>query len=327
LLKIKRVGRRKLMRNVSGVFTSALGKILPEGRLKEFLRSCYYRTSFDGYNRGLAALSEIVTRAELLEDGPLLVELNNGMKFYAPRDREAYRPLIYTIKYGKPQKLSRVKELEYFWGTIAVLREIFVDNIYQQHYELKRGDTVIDIGAHIGIFAVKAARAVEGNEGLVIAIEPDSSNLKFLQKNINENTLKNVITVQEGVWSKKDQLKLYLGCHSTTSGFYLQEWQSSEFTEVEVDTLDNILKELDIKRVDFIKMDVEGAEIEALKGMRETLLNQEHVKLAISAYHKQDGKATYKTIVPWLESEGFRVREENGIVYGARGNLKRGLCS
>jgi FkbM family methyltransferase len=304
------------MQNVWGVFTSALGKILPEGRFKEFLRSSYYRSPFNRYAPRLEALSRILTRAELLEDGSLAVELDNGVKFHAPQDREAYPPLLYTIKYRKQQKLSSIKELEYFVGSILPLWEQFVDNTYEQYYELKKGDVVVDIGAHIGLFTVRAAKVVGEETGLVVAIEPNGNNLKFLERNITENRLANVITIPEGIWSKEDKLKLYLGCYSDTGSLYLGPEQSNEFVEVKVDSLDNMLKRLDIKRVDFIKMDVEGAEIEALKGMRETLRG--NVKLAISAYHEREGKATYKTIVPWLENEGFRVRERDGIVYAAR---------
>jgi FkbM family methyltransferase len=304
------------MPNVLTSLTSALGKILPEGRFKEFLRSSYYRSPFNGYASGLVALSRIVTGAKVLSDNSLFVELNNSLKFYAPRDREAYPPLVYSAKYGKQNQLVSIKGIEYFWGLFAVLREVFVDNIYEQHHQPKEGDIVIDAGAHIGIYAVRAAKAVVPGKGLVTAIEPDDHNVKFLQKNIAANDLTNVVIVQKGVWSEAGKLKLYSGNYSMTPSFYLQEWQVKESTEVEVDTLDNIIEGLGIRRVDFIKMDVEGAELEALKGMKETL--RSNVKLAISAYHEQDGKATYKTIVPWLKSKRFRVHEESGIVYAAR---------
>jgi 3-dehydroquinate dehydratase len=84
--------------------------------------------------------------------------------------------------------------------------------------------------------------------------------------------------------------------------------------EIEVDTLDNILEELGVTRVDFIKMDIEGAEIQALEGMERTL-KENDVRLVIAAYHEVDGKPTWKTIVPWLKQMGFRVRVRESYVY------------
>jgi len=58
-----------------------------------------------------------------------------------------------------------------------------------------------------------------------------------------------------------------------------------------------ILKELGVRKVDFIKMDIEGAEIQALRGMERTL-KENDVRLVIAAYHEVDGKLTWKTIAP-----------------------------
>jgi len=81
----------------------------------------------------------------------------------------------------------------------------------------------------------------------------------------------------------------------------------------------NILrKELEIDKVDFIKMDIEGAEIEALKGMEETLLKNNDVKLAIEAFHVVDGKPTSETIIPQLKNLEFEVCEEGGFVYAKK---------
>jgi hypothetical protein len=90
-------------------------------------------------------------------------------------------------------------------------------------------------------------------------------------------------------------------------------YKPTGFVEVEVDTLDNILKELEISKVDFVKMDIEGAEIEALKGMDGVLKGR--TELAIAAYHIINRKKTFKTIIPWLEKRGFITRKVGEIVY------------
>lgn len=186
---------------------------------------------------------------------------------------------------------------------------------YERYYKLTADDVVVDAGAGpCGVFTVFAAKAV-GEGGLVIAIEPEKSRLENVKENLKINNLKNVIVVSKGLWDKRGLKKLGLGHYSLV-------WNSKkEAMEVEVDELDNILTDLHISKVSFIKMDIEGAEIQALNGMERTLKNND-VKLAIAAYHVVDGTPTYRTIVYKLEKEGFIVHENDGFVYAAKSNSK-----
>jgi hypothetical protein len=86
---------------------------------------------------------------------------------------------------------------------------------------------------------------------------------------------------------------------------------------VKVDTLDNISQELGVKRINFVKMNIEGAEIEALKGMDGTLRDND-VNLAIEATHIVKGEGTYKIVRSQLRDKGFvvRTRWKGQIVYG-----------
>lgn len=301
---------------------SAIGNVLPEGRLKDFLRSLLHR-HYD-------PLDDLITEARLLENGSLLVQLNVGVKFHIPPDNQMIQEWIvhllrrYRSRYGKPHVLAEIEGIGYFGTLWRGLWNQYVDDTYERDYKCKKGDIVVDIGAHIGTFTVKAARAV-ANEGMVIAIEPDMTNLRFLGKNIRENGLRNVLIVQKGVWSTKDRLELSTRRTTGTHSF-LHRKDDNGFVKVEVDTLDNILGELGVRRVDFTKMDIEGAEIEALKGMKETLRNND-VKLAIAAYHSTEGKEeTYRTIAPWLKRDGFQVTVKRGMVYARKCNkLQRGV--
>jgi FkbM family methyltransferase len=129
--------------------------------------------------------------------------------------------------------------------------------------------------------------------------------------------------VQKGVWSTKGEHKFYLSdlpCGHCANSFYRDSFYGTEDTSrfeiVQVDTLDNILHELGIKKVDFIKMDVEGAEVEALKGMNQVLENND-VKLA-GEYHVINGKSTYKIIASQLKEKGFEVYKEGAILYASK---------
>lgn len=221
------------------------------------------------------------------------------------------------------------------------LRKIFYGHVYElyrlglvkgscdheKYYKLQKGDTVVNAGANVGLFTIKAAKEV-GNQGRVVAIEPDADNVEFLERNVNRAGLKNVIIVPKGLWRGKDKLKLYLapspGLHS------LIKKTESGFVIIEVDTLDNILRELGIKKVDFVKMDIEGAEIQALKGMQEVLQSSD-VKLAIEADHEINGEKTVQTVISLLRQMQFEVHEENSVVYASKqlqtqANSKKDIC-
>ena len=80
--------------------------------------------------------------------------------------------------------------------------------------------------------------------------------------------------------------------------------------------MDNILRELGIVNVDFITIEINGAEIEALEGMRETL-NQD-VNLAIAAPYNRFGQSSYKIVDSMLQNKGFSTLVDNGHIYASK---------
>ena len=164
------------------------------------------------------------------------------------------------------------------------------------------------------------AKAV-GNEGMVIAIEPEENNLRSLKRNIERARLKNVIIIPKALWSSKQTMRLNLHNRHDSHNLVSAPPKANNLAEsetVETDTLDNILAEINVSKVDFIKMNIEGAELEALKGARQTLKNN-NIKLAIEAHHEIDGEPAYVTVIPWLGTAQFDAfLGENGVVYARK---------
>jgi FkbM family methyltransferase len=158
----------------------------------------------------------------------------------------------------------------------------------------------VDAGAHVGTFAIRIAKAVV--DGTVIAIEPDKENLNYLEKNVKLNSIKNVVVVQKGLWSKSGRMLFYL-THSASHSMFAQKGVKKA-AQIEVDTLDNILERVGMDKVNFIKINVEGTEIEVLKGARKTLMSNP-VEIVIDAHHTVDGRPTYETVIPMLRELGF----------------------
>ena len=90
-----------------------------------------------------------------------------------------------------------------------------------------------------------------------------------------------------------------------------------ESADIKIYSLDNFILENKINRVDFIKMDIEGAEIEALKGMQEVLQSSD-IKLAIEADHEINGEKTVQSVISLLRQTQFEVHEENSVVYASK---------
>jgi len=296
---------------IKHLLASTISRIIPESKFKEIVREYFY-----GNSDPLFLLNKLISKVNLLTDGTVYVEFNNGIKYFGLKEGTELK----RTKYLDYRRFDKIKELGQYQSMLGMLQEQYVTNSYEKHYNLKEGDIVVDAGAHIGLFTIKASKII-GVRGRVIAIEPEAQNLFLLKKNIDINKLDNVIVVEKGIWDKRDTLMMKLFGDSTSlSSFHGNQFPGAErptgFAEIVVDTLDDILIELGVKHVDFVKMDIEGAEVEALKGMEKTLDNN-NIKLA-GEYHIVDGKPAYSAIAVILRARGFEVHREGQYFYAVK---------
>lgn len=141
---------------------------------------------------------------------------------------------------------------------------------------LKNSDKIfLDIGANIGLMSLHAAHSLNG-KGKVIAFEPVQFFYDKLNSNLSLNNFKNVQTIKKGVGSVATKVPIYLdgGCPSVISTFR-DENGATELIEIE--PLDDIVKNENIVDIEFIKIDVEGFEFDVLKGARQTIINHKPV--------------------------------------------------
>ena len=149
---------------------------------------------------------------------------------------------------------------------------------------VRRGDIVFDCGAHVGVFTDLALRR---GAAKVVAIEPDPVNLECLRRNFkSEISLGTVLIYPKGVWSSERVLDLFVGKENSGMGSMVMDQHAGRI-QVPVSTIDRIAAELHITRVDFIKMDIEGAEREALAGAKQTLA-RDFPRLMLDTYHRPD---------------------------------------
>jgi len=145
------------------------------------------------------------------------------------------------------------------------------------------GDIVIDCGAHVGFFVRSALKA---GAGIVVAIEIAPDNLTCLKRNLSkEISSGKVIICEKGVWDRDDYLDLNINDDNSGADSIVAKGDRS--IKIALTTLDKIVKELRLQRVDFVKMDIEGSEQNALKGAAKTL-KEFKPKLSVAVYHKKD---------------------------------------
>jgi FkbM family methyltransferase len=144
------------------------------------------------------------------------------------------------------------------------------------------GDVVLDCGANIGTFV---AEALDAGAALVVACEPSPGTLECLRRNVAEGvSAGRVIIYPKGLWHETAIVRMTPGMSPAGDSFVRQ---GAGGIELPVTTIDSMVEELGLDRIDFIKMDIEGAERNAVRGARSSI-NKFRPRLALSAYHLPD---------------------------------------
>lgn len=205
-------------------------------------------------------------------------------------------------KIGSSTYLVRVNDFTFIARNIRV----YYDLIRYGQYEpvcsyifkklIKKGMNVLDIGGNLGYFAIISSFLV-GDSGKVYSFEPDPINFKVLNKNLKINKIQNVLPVNKCVNNEEGIFKFYIhpkihSCHS------LFKTDSGKSIDVEAIILNKMFK-TDNTIFHFIKMDIEGAEINALMGMDNVIKNG--TKYLLIEVNKRRIKYIQKTIRDLIE--------------------------
>ncbi len=133
---------------------------------------------------------------------------------------------------------------------------------------IKEDSVFIDAGANVGFYSLVTSTKLSSN-GHVFAFEPVPSNRKQLNQNIKLSDNKKITVVERGLWFEKDTLSFSLDeTHKNNHGSFTaaSNLQTTLQVPAHVDTLDHLANQLGIKKIDYIKMDIEGSELFALQG-------------------------------------------------------------
>jgi FkbM family methyltransferase len=173
---------------------------------------------------------------------------------------------------------------------------------------VKPRDVVFDCGANVGVFT---RTALNRGVRLVISVEPAPATVECLRRNFEREISEGrVIVVPKGVWDHTDVLELALGGEGNSTGdsFVFARNQTNK-VKVPLTTIDILARELKLTRVDFIKMDIEGAEKQALRGAAETI-RKYAPRMAIASEHLPDDTVAIPRLVTQIRS-GYSVRSSS----------------
>jgi FkbM family methyltransferase len=176
-----------------------------------------------------------------------------------------------------------------------------------ERFTPKEGDVVIDIGAAFGFYTIIGAKRV-GTNGKVVAIEALRDSFKMLNRNIKLNRLTNVISLNYAVYSKETKVKLY---HNYSIMRERAGGYTNKYVEASANTLNYLLQLKGITDVNWIKIDVEGAEFEVLKGATNVLSKSKDIALLIEIH----GPDNYRPILEFLRLYNFKIEFEK--TYGS----------
>lgn len=160
---------------------------------------------------------------------------------------------------------------------------------------LRPGNAVVDVGAHVGYYAALAAKRV-GPTGMVVAFEPRPLNLRFLRRHVEWNGLQNVRIIEAGVGDRSGTASF--DTRAGTGTGHLAEGGDLLVTTVR---LDDLYRDGEIPRVDFLKIDVEGGEVGVLRGARELIAAERPIILV--ATH---GEEIHRQVIQLLDEHRYR---------------------
>jgi FkbM family methyltransferase len=169
----------------------------------------------------------------------------------------------------------------------------------QSAFQFREGMVFLDIGAHIGKYTLRAGMRV-GKQGKIIAVEPNRDNFAFLVKNIEINGLRNCVPLNIAAYCFNGAATLFSGPNSGRNS--MKEDFGNGSCIVNAGALDVVLKEMNLEKVDLVKVDVERAEFEVLKGLESTLLNKSPV--VIVEVLKRDERR----VIEYMHDLGYEER-------------------
>ncbi len=211
-----------------------------------------------------------------------------------PQFHKKIRKIFHTLGLNRPKILRKLhdeilkKQIDFPLTVQGVkmphvlLKIYFAETHESETTELfkkvvKEGDTIVDLGSHFGYYSLIGSKLV-GKNGKVFAFEPFHESLQQLRDGIKANKFTNIIPVQKAVSNTSGEKKFYLSSISNGRNTFNEKIPHDSFIPIPSVTLDDYFGDT---KIDFIKMDIEGEELNALEGAKYVIAHNPGIKMTI----------------------------------------------
>jgi FkbM family methyltransferase len=307
----------------------------PPGLVPALGREC----RFAARGESLVAVDYFLEHEGVLYPHPLRVESDGSVRLYpeAPGRyalHAAWRSLqgesgwtqtefhVKGARGSAPQRITA--ERESLWVPTSRDAEILSAHEQPAFRELQQiirpGETVYDIGANVGLFSARFARWI-GAEGWLYAVEPNPLCVYFLRANLEHARLKNFTILPVALSNRRCECSFSINYGSSLIGVGGDSnvaGKPGHQIRVEGESLDRLIATFGLRKPDFIKLDVEGAEASAVAGMMETL-ERSRPNFMIELHGREAGSATLRRLAGLgyeylLSSTGTRYRTADALL-------------
>ena len=187
----------------------------------------------------------------------------------------------------------------------------------QSRYTVQPGDFVSEMGGYEGFCSIKLAQQV-GADGKVVAIEPMRDNFRLLQKNRDANDLSQLIVENCAVWDSEKEVQFQRRKGDGQSSSIEMSYRNEDTYTVKAEPLDQIYERLRVQPVDFVIIQLNGAEVNALRGLKS--FTPRH--LSIAARYDTEGVDAAIAIKDLLEGRGYVVEiDDEDFVFASATNV------
>lgn len=203
---------------------------------------------------------------------------------------------ILNLRNGQKIKMRTNSTDFYAFVNVWIVQEYKKDG-----FDINNNDTVIDIGGHIGLFALYAAQSCKN--GRILSFEPMLENFSILKENLSLNGQTNISAFNAAVTKKSGKVKIFQDKDQAAHTLY---GKSDKYVEIDAVSLKEIIDSNNISKCDLLKMDCEGAEYEILATLSDDYFQK--ISRICMEYHPIEDHSKYLSeLVTRLKKLGYTV--------------------